>query len=250
MIEFRASRSGDRVALTGLWREAFGDEDAFIDAFFETGYAPERSRVAEVDGEIAGMLFWFDGVLGERKLAYLYAVATAERFRGQGVASALMADVHALLEAQGYAAAILSPGSESLFRFYEKLGYETAGYREEIRVKAVAPISVREVGVEEYAELRAALLPPNGLRQEGANLEFLHCFARLYGGEGFCAAVSREGAYCPEFLGEAEWLPGLLGALGLAEAAVRMPGGKQPCVMAKWLSVTDKSPVYLGFVFD
>lgn len=250
MTEFRASRETDREALTRLWQEAFGDERSFIDAFFETGYAPERSRVAVENGELAGMLYWFDCELGERKIAYIYAVATDERFRGQGIASRLMADVHALLESEGYAAAALSPGEESLFRFYEKLGYVTAGYREERRFTAGVPIPVREVGREEYASIRAKLLPENGLRQEGASLAFLHRLARFYAGEGFCAAVSREGAYCPEFLGDEKHLPGLLGSLGLTEAVVRTPGGRVPCVMAKWLSMEDKSGIYLGFVFD
>lgn len=249
MIEDRPSRGEDRTALTKLWQEAFGDEADFIDAFFETGYAPERSRVAEADGKLAGMLYWFDCALGERKLAYIYAVATDARFRGRGIASALMEDVHRKLEREGYDGAVLSPGSESLFRFYEKMGYVTAGFRSQRKVSAGLPVPIREVGPEEYAWIRAGLLPENGLRQEGASLAFLHRFARFYAGEDFCAAVSREGAYCPEFLGDEKNLPGLLGALCLTEAVVRTPGEEKRCTMAKWFR-GDGQKVYLGFPFD
>lgn len=250
MTEFRSSRGVDRAALTELWQAAFGDESGFIDAFFEAGYAPQRSRVAVENGEIAGMLYWFDCTLGERRLAYIYAVATEKCFRGRGIASGLMEDVHKLLAAQGYDGAVLSPGSESLFRFYGRMGYVTAGFHSEQKAAAGVPIPVREIGPEEYALLRAALLPENGLGQEGANLEFLHRFARFYAGEDFCAAVSRGGAFCPEFLGDEKRLPGMLGALGLTEVVVRTPGERTPYAMAKWFRGRPEQRLYLGFAFD
>lgn len=250
MTEFRCTAPGDRPGLTRLWQEAFGDEASFIDAFFETAYAPARSRAAVVDGEIAGMHYWLDCLLGGRKLAYLYAVATDRRFRGQGIATALMEDGERFLREQGYAGAVLSPGSESLFRFYADRGYETVGCRTEERVPAGKPIPIREADPAEYAALRRELLPGNGVRQEGESLALLHRFARFYAGEGFCAAVYRTEEFFPEYLGDREKLPGLVAALGLAEASVRMPGEDTPCVMAKWFSSADRERIYLGFVFD
>lgn len=250
MTEFRYTTEKDRPALTRLWQEAFGDEIAYIDAFFETAWAPERSRVAVVDGEIAGMHFWFDCELDGQKLAYLYAVATDKRFRGRGVATKLMEDGERLLKERGYAGAILSPGSESLFRFYADRGYETVGFRSEERIMAGAPIPIREVGEQEYAAIRRKLLPENGVRQEGESLRFLHRFSRFYAGEGFCAAVYGSEAFLPEYLGDTKMIPGLLGTLGLGEASVRMPGGDVPNAMGKWFSPADKRRIYLGFVFD
>lgn len=250
MTEFRYTTVEDRSALRKLWQEAFGDTVAYIDAFFETAYAPERSRVAVVDGEIAGMHFWFDCELEGERLAYLYAVATDKRFRGQGIATKLMEDGEALLREQGYAGAILSPGSESLFRFYAQRGYETVGYRTEERISAGEPIPIREVDAAEYAKIRAELLPENGVRQEGENLRFLYRFCRFYAGDRFCAAVYEGEEFLPEYLGDRGNVPGLLGALDLAEASVRMPGTETPCAMGKWFSPADKRQIYLGFVFD
>lgn len=250
MTEFRASRPSDRSALTGLWQQAFGDEPDFIDAFFASGYAPARSRVAEEKGEIAAMLYWFDCTLKGRKLAYIYAVATEQRFRGRGIASALMADTHAFLTEQGYAGAALSPGSEALFRFYGNMGYMTAGFRSEQTVLAGSPVPIREVEPEEYAVLRRRLLPENGIRQEGASLAFLGRFARFYAGADFVAAVSGEEASCLEFLGNNAEISGLLGALGLPEAVVRTPGREIPCAMVKWFTQAPTAEIYLGFPFD
>lgn len=251
MTEFRFSRREDRQALTALWQQAFGDECAFIDGFFETGYAPERSRVAVWDGRLAGMLYWFDCDLMGRKLAYVYAVATEKSLRGRGIATGLMEDAHRLLEEKGYDAVVLSPGSEELYRFYGNMGYATAGYRRELRIQAGGTASVREMGPEEYALLRRTLLPENGIRQEGAGLAFLHRLAGFYAGDGFCAALSREGAFCTEFLGPEEQIPGFLGAMGLPEAFVRMPGGQRSNAMVKWLpSAQPIEKIYLGFPFD
>ena len=250
MTEFRYTSIEDRSGLTRLWQEAFGDGISYIDAFFETAYAPRRSRVAEVDGEIAGALYWFDCELAGEKTAYLYAVATDKRFRGRGIATALMEDAEAVLKERGYAGVLLSPGSPSLFRFYEKRGYETVGFRTEGRVTAEESIPVREIGENEYAQIRAGMLPSNGVRQEGENLRFLHRFCRFYAGDGFCAAVYLGEEFLPEYLGDRESLSGLLGALGVKEASVRMPGNDTPCAMGKWFSGADKKRIYLGFVYD
>ena len=250
MTEFRYSAWEDRSALTTLWQQAFGDETAFIDAFFETAYEPSRSRVAVEEGQIAGMLFWFDCGYRKEKMAYLYAVATDLQFRGKGIATALMKDCEQVLKEQGYDGVILSPGSPELFRFYRDRGYRTLGFRGEERIAAGDPISVREVGIEEYARIRRTLLPEKGIVQEGENLAFLHRFCRFFTGEGFCAVVYRTEAFLPEYLGDARRIPGLLATLGLKEASVRTAEANIPCAMAKWLKDRSPEDFYLGFVFD
>lgn len=57
--EYRSAREGDVPALRELWKEAFGDGDRFLDQFFEGPFAPERSRVAVVEGAVSGALYWF-----------------------------------------------------------------------------------------------------------------------------------------------------------------------------------------------
>lgn len=245
---FRPAQPEDRPGLTKLWQQAFGDPVSFIDLFLESGFAPERSRVCIEENRLAAMLYWFDCTLGKDRYAYIYAVATDEAFQGRGIATALMEDVHSLLAGSGYQGAILSPGSESLFRFYRRMGYETVGFVTEQTVSAGTPLPLREIGRQEFAALRRELLPANGLRQEGANLAYLSRFARFYAGADWIAAVS--GSTAAEYLGPEDRIPGLLGALGLDQARVRLPGNDRPLVMGLSLNGQPLQEVYFGFPFD
>ena len=118
--------------LRKLWQNTFGDSDAFLDIFFETAFSPKRSFCATINDTVIGALYWFDCECAEQKIAYLYAVATAKEFRGQGICHKLMVHTHQHLKEQGYAGAILSPAEESLFVFYGKMGYETCAYASEL----------------------------------------------------------------------------------------------------------------------
>ena len=71
--------------LRRLWKEAFGDSDAFLDRFFTIAYSPDRCRCVTADGRVTAALYWFDCDCQGEKLAYLYAVATAQDCRGRGL---------------------------------------------------------------------------------------------------------------------------------------------------------------------
>ena len=108
--------------LRALWKEAFGDTDEFLDTFFTAAYSADRCRCCTENGEVIAALYWFDCSYGDEKIAYIYAVATAKAHRGRGICKRLMEDTHAYLSAHAYGAAMLVPGSEGLFAFYERLG--------------------------------------------------------------------------------------------------------------------------------
>lgn len=250
MIEFRNPTVLDEDALRQLWHDAFGETEAFIDWFMTTAYGPYRCRVAVEDGELLAALYWFDCSLEDRPLAYIYGVATAPKHWHKGIASKLMADAHAHLEKLGYHAAVLVPGGPELFRFYEKLGYTTVGFVEERRVTAGAPIPIREISPAEYGALRRRLLPPGGIIQEGENLTFLDGLARLYTGDGFIAALSRdEKPFGMELLGDPNAAPGILGALEIEEALFRLPGNRKPFAMVHPFGELS-GPVWFGLAFD
>ncbi len=110
----------DIPGLRRLWQQAFGDGDAYLDAFFSTGFSPERCLFA---GDAQAACYWLDCSCRGQKIAYLYAVATAEDRRGQGLCRALMSRVKEVLREQGYAGILLVPGSEALRAMYRKLGF-------------------------------------------------------------------------------------------------------------------------------
>lgn len=239
--------------LRRLWKAAFGDDDAFLDAFFATAYAPARCRCVEENGEIAAVLYWFDCACGGAKMAYIYAVATDPAHRGRGLCKALMADTAGHLEAAGYQGIVLVPQKPDLIKMYAGMGYTPCNDVEEFHVLAgAAPAPVRRISPAEYARLRRVFVPAGGVIQEGENLEFLATQAALYAGEGWLAAAAEVNGmlWCPEFLGDPAMAPGLVKALGYREGGFRMPGTGRPFAMFRPLVEDCPQPAYFGLAFD
>lgn len=239
-------------ALRALWQEAFGDEEVFLDAFFETAYSPERCLCVMDGGTLLGALYWLDAELSGQKWAYLYAVATARHSRGKGVCHALMGAAHKKLKCAGYAGTLLVPGTPALGGLYQSMGYAFfGGIREENLEASSTPVAVREVDGMEYAALRRQLLPVGGVVQEQENLAFLQTQARLYAGEGFVLAAKKEDErlIALEFLGDPSVCPGLLTSLSCGKGVFRIPGEK-PFAMCMPLKRTAVKPTYFGFAFD
>lgn len=243
----------DERALRELWQEAFGDTEDFLDAFFETGFSPDRCRCIRENSAVKSALYFFDCSLNGQKYAYLYAVATERGSRGRGLCRALMADTHALLKNEDYAGTILVPGEKSLFRFYEKLGYrtvttvtETACARPAGEAARLHPLTARE-----YGALRREFLPQGGVVQEGASLDFLSRYARFARGDDFLLAYSAEGGKlsCHELLGKGD-MGRILTALSCTEGTFRTPGAGKDFSMFLPLQDTGPVPAYFGLAMD
>lgn len=244
---------GSTHQLRGLWKEAFGDEDAFLDAFFDTGFSPDRCRCVTLDGQIAAALYWFDCSWEGRPLAYLYAVATGKPYRGQGLCRRLMANTHEHLKYLGYTGAVLVPGEPSLFDFYGKMDYKAFGPVEDFSCHAEEPpVPLRKIEAGEYARLRRLRLPPGSILQEGELLTFLDALGEFYAGEEFLMAGSRDGSHwqAQEFLGNIRRAPGILCALGLQSGHFRTPGNGRKNAMILPFSPVDTLPAYLGLPLD
>lgn len=244
----------DIPALRSLWREAFGDEDAFLDSFFTTAYSESRARVARDDGTILGALYWFDCECEGEICAYIYAVATAAAYRGKGVCTSLMQDTHAHLKALGYASAVLVPVNESLIKFYEKIGYAVCSSVNEITaVSGAIPCPISRVEKEEYRLLRRKYLPKGSVFQEGEGLDFLSTMASFYKGRDFVLAADIKGdaLFGIELLGNitAENAAAIISALGASKGRFRTPGNAKPFAMHLPL-LSRNTPSYFGIAFD
>jgi len=240
--------------LRQLWKEAFADEDAFLDSFFRVGYAPERCRCLTLEDQVCAVLYWFDAQFEDQKIAYLYAVATAKSHQKQGLCRRLMEDTHRHLTALGYDLAVLVPCGPELFAFYEKLGYLNLSAVEEYTCQAAgSAAAVRCVSAEEYAALRRNLLPRDAVIQEGVTLAFLQTFCTFYAGNGFLLAgyTDKNRLIATEFLGEPSAAPGILKALDIPEGKFRMPGSQMPFAMYRQLTENALPlPAYFGLALD
>ncbi|MBQ8518440.1 MAG: GNAT family N-acetyltransferase [Agathobacter sp.] len=261
-----ASPDSERLPeLRGLWQEAFGDSEQFLDHFYSTAFDTSRCRVATVDGKLAAVLYWFDCSVGEQHMAYIYAVATAKEFRGNGACHMLLADTHEHLKALGYAGTLLVPGNDALVHLYEGCEYETCTKRTKIEcIAANMGIEIREILKEEYATLRRAYLPKDGVVQEGANLEFLETQAKFYIGRVsnsddeahekhtflLAAHIENDNLYGMELLGDTSLVPGILHALGCKDGTFFTPGKDEPFAMFHALIEDAVEPSYFGFAFD
>lgn len=238
--------------LKDLWFLAFGDSEEFIDLFFQTAYAPERCLFLTEGDQVTAALYWLDCEYKGQKQAYIYAVATHPDHRGKGLCRKLMDKAHEILKQQGYTAALLRPADDGLRRMYRKMGYQICTGVSEFDCIAGSSVSVRKIGVDEYARLRQQFLPQDGVLQEGVSLDYLASYASLFTGADFLlAGAPYDGSFNGiELLGNPDAAPGILAALGYKTGSFRCPGKEIPFGMFLPLAEDAKTPGYLGLVFD
>ena len=242
--------------LRALWKEAFGDTDTFLDAFFETAFSADRCRCVTLDGKVAAVLYWFGCEYEEQPIAYIYAVATLSAYRGQGLCHKLLENTHEHLAKLGYVGAILVPGSEGLFRLYESMGYQTCSSIRTFDCKvgmSADTMDIRRIGTSEYTSLRRNFLPAGSVIQEQENLAFLETQAEFYAGDDFLLVACKNGDSLLgiELLGNEAHAPRILATLGYKKGTFRTPGQKIPFAMFYPLGADETSaPTYFGFAFD
>ncbi len=120
----RPASDADRPALRALWQRVFGDDDAYIDSFFEHMMPGGGCVVAEADGKPVSAMYVLRGLLllpyRKKRLtaAYTYALATLPEYRGRGIGTAVYkaANDEAL---SGADAACVLPAEAGLYPFYE-----------------------------------------------------------------------------------------------------------------------------------
>lgn len=238
--------------LRSLWAEAFGDSEDFLDRFFSVAFAPERCRILIDNNKLASALYWFDCELDGRKIAYLYAIATAKSAQGKGYCSALMSDTHSHLIQCGYSAAMLCPASGTLFEFYRRLGYQNATNISEFTyTSSNETLQMIQISISEYLLLRREYLPSGGVIQEKECAEFLQTFSKFYKADDFiiCAREENGSFFATEILGNTKNAPKILATLGYKQGVFRGVGNQKPFSMINNFSEMP-SVSYLGIALD
>ena len=250
MMEFKNCK--DIPALRLLWKEAFGDTDEFLDAFFNTAYSHTHCLTAFIDNELAGALYIIDCQLDTQKIAYIYAVCTAKKHRRKGVCKNLLSHTHKYLKDNGYTATILVPSGAELFTFYENSGYKTLGYIDEFKCeKSEDTLNLCEIGAEEYMDLRQNFLGYNPLTLK--NLDFLKTQYSFFKGTDFIltARKHQDTLIATELLGNCDNADKIVSSLGCEKGVFRTMGTKKPFLMGISLYGTPFTEnIYFPFAFD
>lgn len=251
--------------LRQLWKDTFGDSDAFLDMFEETAFSVSRCRCAILGETITAALYWFDCSYMGHSLAYIYAVATKKEYRNQGICHALMKNTHTHLKTQNYTGTLLVPATETLFGFYEKMGYRTCLWhnklcipKDQFALSETFDLSIEKITKKEFALLRPTFLPRGGILQEKENLDFLERQAEFFKGtnlknpsEHFLLTAHKDGTHLEgfELLGSKYLIPSILSAFKCDSGTFFMTGDEIPFGMYYAFKETDTNPNYLGFCF-
>ena len=236
-------------ALRRLWKEAFGDLDPLLDAFFATAF--DKTRCLAVNGADAAC-YWLDCTCRGQKIAYLYAVATAKESQGQGLCRALTEKAKQVMAGQGYKGILLVPGSENLRHMYAKMGFSDATGICESTLPASRPQSLQRLTARQYAAQRQALLPEGAAVEGPEMLAFLATQAEFYRlGPTLCAAI-REGErlFVPELLGEPSHAAAIAASLGCQAVTMRTPGSDKKWAMYCPLTEDAPKPTHFSFALD
>ncbi len=132
-LEMRLAKEEDQAGLREIWKLCFGDEDSFIDLFFQERDWFHETAVLLYQGKTASMLTMIPVAVTKEtgniiRASMIYAVATHPAHQKRGYADQLIEFANRLQLSQQIPATLLVPAGEALFRYYEKRGYTDGFY--------------------------------------------------------------------------------------------------------------------------
>ena len=256
-MKYGLAKKSALPALTKLWATCFGDDPKEIQGFWSATFDRIQVYTATEGNKILAMTcviptHFIDEEGESHSCGYIYAVCTEPNSRGKGICGELMAHIH---KNCGFAYTSLVPAEESLFSFYEKMGYRTVFYHREYTVQPRKGGKIRAATAEVYRSIRELQLYDNFLSYEEY---LLPCAGQLYRME------TEDGLYCGccykkddtllirELLPDSEAAASALCAhLNCKKALVRTMGEDKPFGMLKSLKGAPLPDYgYLGLAFD
>lgn len=110
-----------------LWKLCFGDTDAFVRLYFSRKYRPEYNSCIEEQGQVVAALqrlpYRMNFCGQPVPVGYISGACTRPENRGRGLMTALLAEAHRRMYADGQVFSLLIPAEGSLFRYYWRFGY-------------------------------------------------------------------------------------------------------------------------------
>ena len=128
MTDIRLSRPEEIPAQKRLWKTAFGDDDAFIDWFYDCRGPEAQVPVVLEDGAVVSMLTLLPHTLslpdgGTASARYVYALATDPAARSKGYGRQLLRWTDTFLKEQGVDCLTIVPAEPSLFKFFATVDF-------------------------------------------------------------------------------------------------------------------------------
>ena len=249
-IELREICPADRDALIALWHRVFEDPETLAAEFLRLLPEMGGGVAATVDGVLAGAAYIVTGLrVGDRRAAYLYAVAVQPAYRGLGLGKAVTQAAVRLGRERGADFVCTLPASASLYGWYERLiGVRCALYRREESFPACEGFAVTPLSAADYNARREALLAGKvHLTLSDAAAEYERCNCRCFGGDfyavgdGIAAAYREDGQLtvrellCPDPAQRRAYAAAVAAHLGCARVRLYSPGtrGDSPYLAAE-----------------
>ncbi len=130
----------DKPQMKALWAAGFGDDDAYIENYFDLFLSPKTCIVAEADGKVVSAMYFMEGIklyTGRKTMtdaAYSYSLATLPEYRDNGMATAVYCACMQEALTRSDAFCVL-PAKPELYPFYESIaGAKTFTYARELRI--------------------------------------------------------------------------------------------------------------------
>lgn len=149
-MDIRLLEGNDIPAAKSLWKQAFGDSDAFINMYFDDKVLPGNSLGLFDDGliSVVHMLPYKIRVQGRSlQSAFIAGAATDKDRRGEGHMRTMLLESLKLMRSRGILMTHLYPFKHS---FYENFGWATYSYVQKKTIKSAS--SQITVNVKETAD--------------------------------------------------------------------------------------------------
>ena len=135
-LKFIEADKSHIASLKEIWKISFGDEDEYIDFFFENRFNTCKTIVVLNNGKPIGAMYLMNVSTIEygkiKEGFYGYAIALIPDFRGNGIYKIINKEIQKILFSKNKFY-ILSPANEKLCEYYKSLGFiENAYVSEEI----------------------------------------------------------------------------------------------------------------------
>lgn len=270
LLNYREAKPEDEDALAGLWRTVFGDEESYINGFFENMY--DRAFLCEDGDKIVSAVHLLE--IGEfvcggktEPATVLYAFATLPEYRGEGIGGKL-SDM--LIKESENTFQTVCPAEDSLFGYYERrYGYNgTFKVFEEKIEELTEPncdVAYSALSAQEYGKIREKFLekiPHIRFNEKALNYQKFLCV--LSGGEmvkfsfdgkeGIAAFEIYSGcAVFKEVLFDGDCKKAIIQIAiekGADSAVIRMPAKDGENIRSFAMAKGEVSEGYYGFAFD